>query len=187
MTPSSEKLACRAALVIGGARSGKSRHAQGLADRSGLAKLFLATAEGLDEEMRQRIARHRADRDEGWRTREEPLELVAALGQEAAPGRIVLVDCLTLWLANLMQAGRELEREIEALKAAVAGLEGPVILVTNEVGLGLAPMTPLGREFRDWQGRLNAEIAEAADVVVAMTAGLPLVVKPAPRPALAFR
>jgi adenosylcobinamide kinase/adenosylcobinamide-phosphate guanylyltransferase len=181
------EFACRKVLVIGGARSGKSRHAQALADGSGLAKLFLATAEGLDDEMRERISRHRADRDEAWRTREEPLELSLALREEAAPGKIVLVDCLTLWLSNLMHAGRKIDREIADLKAAVAALQGPAILVTNEVGLGLAPMTPLGRAFRDWQGRLNAEIADAADVVVAMTAGLPTIVKPAPRPGLVFR
>jgi adenosylcobinamide kinase/adenosylcobinamide-phosphate guanylyltransferase len=180
-------LACRVALVIGGARSGKSRYAQALADGSGLAKVFVATAEGLDDEMRARIARHRADRDDAWRTREEPLELSLALRQEAAPGRIVLVDCLTLWLSNLMHASRPLEGEIAELKAVVGALNGPAIFVTNEVGLGLAPMTALGREFRDLQGRLNAEIAAVADVVVAMTAGLPVVVKPAPRPALVFK
>ena len=186
MTAAPETLACRVALILGGARSGKSRHAQRLADGSGLAKVFLATAEGLDDEMRERIARHRADRDGGWRTREEPLELVAALKEEAAPGKIVLVDCLTLWLSNVMHTARPTEREIAELKAAVAGLRGPAILVSNEVGLGLAPTTPLGRAFRDWQGRLNAEIADVADVVVAMTAGLPVVVKPAPRPGLVF-
>jgi len=187
MTIPPERLDCRTVLVVGGARSGKSRHAQALADGSGLAKVFVATAEALDEEMRDRIARHRADRDAGWRTREEPLELSLALRQEVAPGKIVLVDCLTLWLSNLMQAARDLDREIAELKASIAAVNGPAIFVTNEVGLGLAPMTPLGREFRDWQGRLNAEIAAVADVVVAMTAGLPTVVKPAPRPRLAFR
>ena len=187
MTAAPETLACRVALILGGARSGKSRHAQRLADGSGLAKVFLATAEGLDDEMRERIARHRADRDEDWRTREEPLELAAALRREAAPGKIVLVDCLTLWLSNLMHAERDPEAEIRGLKAAITGLDGPAIFVTNEVGLGLAPMTPMGRAFRDWQGRLNAEVAEVVEVVVAMTAGLPAVVKPARRPGLVFR
>jgi len=186
MTPPPEPLSCRTALILGGARSGKSRHAQTLAETSGLTKVFIATAQGLDDEMRERIARHRADRGEGWRTREEPLDLIAALRAEAAADRIALVDCLTLWLSNLMHAGRSPEDEIAELKATLAALAGPAILVSNEVGLGIAPATPLGRQFRDWQGRLNAEVAAVADVVVAMTAGLPVIVKPAPRPALVF-
>ncbi len=186
MTAPPALLECRVALVLGGARSGKSRHGQALAERSGRERVFLATAQALDDEMRERIRRHREDRDESWRTREEPLDLVGALREEAAPARIVLVDCLTLWLSNLMHAGRSPEDEIAALTQALTKLRGPTILVSNEVGLGLAPMTPLGRDFRDWQGRLNSEVAGVADVVVAMNAGLPSLLKPAPMPELHF-
>ena len=175
---------CRSALILGGARSGKSRYAQTLAEQSSKARVFIATAEALDEEMAARIARHRADRDAYWLTREAPLDLVEALGEEARAGRVALVDCLTLWLCNLMHAGRSPEREIARLAEAVRGLAGPALMVSNEVGLGIAPTTPLGRDFRDWQGRLNAEIAAAADVVVVMMAGLPRLVKPAPPPRL---
>ena len=114
------------------------------------------------------------------------MELARALSEETAPGRVVVVDCLTLWLSNLMHAGRSAQAEIAALTAELARLAGPAILVTNEVGLGIAPMTPLGREFRDWQGRLNSEVAAVADAVVVMTAGLPRLVKPAPFPDLRF-
>ena len=137
-----------------------------------------------DPEMEDRVARHRKQRPAHWTTIENRFDL-KVLFQEKR-NSLILVDCLTLWLSNLMHAGRSLEREIADLKAAIVALDGPAILVSNEVGLGLAPMTPLGREFRDWQGRLNAEIAEVADVVVAMTAGLPGVVKPAPRLGLVF-
>jgi adenosylcobinamide kinase / adenosylcobinamide-phosphate guanylyltransferase len=182
LLPSS--LECRLTLVIGGARSGKSRFAQALAERSGNERVFIATAEALDDEMCDRIRRHREDRREAWRTREEPLDLARALGEEAAPGRVALVDCLTLWLSNLMHAGRSPQAEIDALTSELSRLAGPAILVSNEVGQGIAPMTALGREFRDWQGRLNSEVAAVAGVVVVMTAGLPQLVKPAPFPDL---
>jgi len=178
---------CRAVLVLGGARSGKSRYAQGLAEASAPERLFLATAEPGDDEMAARIARHRADRGEGWATREEPLELPAALRAEARPGRIVLIDCITLWLGNLMAARRDLAREIADLVGEIARLEGPVVFVSNEVGSGIVPATPLGREFRDWQGRANQEIAAACDAVVFMAAGLPMLLRPAPRPNLQLR
>jgi adenosylcobinamide kinase/adenosylcobinamide-phosphate guanylyltransferase len=185
MSPS-PVLDCRIVLVLGGARSGKSRYAQALAEASGREPLFVATAEALDDEMADRIRRHREDRGGAWRTREEPLELTRVLGEEAAPRRVALVDCLTLWLSNLMCAGRSPQREIELLVKTLGRLAGPAILVSNEVGLGIAPMTPLGREFRDWQGRLNSEVAAVADVVVAMTAGIPRLAKPAPSPNLRF-
>lgn len=186
MNETSPHLPCRLALVIGGARSGKSRWAQAEAERVGAERLFIATAEAFDEEMRDRIRRHREDRRDGWLTIEEPLDLRVVLGQEARPGRIVLVDCLTLWLSNLMHAGRAPADEIAHFVDALRQLGGPAILVSNEVGLGIAPATPLGREFRDWQGRLNSEVARVADVVVAMTAGLPRLVKPAAFPQLRF-
>lgn len=177
-------LLCRTALILGGARSGKSRYAQALAESFPGDLVFIATAQALDDEMTQRIARHRADRGARWSTREEPLELVARLGAESGPGRVVVVDCVTLWLSNLMHAGRDVEREIAALTAMLGELTGPALLVSNEVGLGLVPAHPLGREFRDVQGRANATLAAACDVVAAMTAGLPRLVKPAPAPNL---
>ena len=175
---------CRTALVLGGARSGKSRYAQALAESFVGEWVFVATAQALDEEMAERIARHRQDRDARWRTREEALDLVAVLRAEARPGRVVVVDCLTLWLSNLMHARRSAEAEVAGLAAAVVTLEAPAIFVSNEVGLGIAPAHALGREFRDVQGRANAALAGVCDVVVSMNAGLPVLVKPGPRPNL---
>jgi adenosylcobinamide kinase/adenosylcobinamide-phosphate guanylyltransferase len=183
-TPSESPLDFRAVLVLGGARSGKSRYAQSLAEDARAQRLYLATAEAGDAEMADRIARHRADRGAGWTTREEPLELRAAVRAEAREGRIMLVDCLTLWLSNLLFAERDLSREIADLADEIGRLEGPAIFVSNEVGLGIAPATPLGREFRDWQGRANQAVAEACGAVVFVAAGLPTLLKPSPRPNL---
>jgi adenosylcobinamide kinase/adenosylcobinamide-phosphate guanylyltransferase len=182
--PTSSPLECRAVLALGGARSGKSRWAQTLAEDARPLRLFLATAEAGDEEMADRIARHRADRGEGWTTLEEPLELAKTLRAEAREDRVVLVDCVTLWLSNLMFAKRALDREIHGLIETIGALAGPVIFVSNEVGSGIAPVTPLGREFRDWQGRANQEIAAACGAVVLVTAGIPALIAPAPRPNL---
>ena len=164
-------------LVLGGARSGKSRCGERLAEESGLEPVYLATGEPGDAEMAARIAAHRARRGESWRTIEEPLELESALAREAAPGRALLVDCLTLWLSNIMAAGAAAEERIARLAAAVARLPGLVIFVANEVGLGVVPETPLGRAFRDAQGRLNQAMTEVCGRVVLMVAGLPLVLK----------
>ena len=183
-SPDSPPIDCRAVLVLGGARSGKSRYAQALAEESRSRRLFLATAEAGDDEMADRIARHRSDRGDGWSTREEPLELTNALRAEATPDRIVLVDCLTFWLGNLMFAGRAVARETADLAREIGRLAGPVVFVSNEVGSGVVPATALGREFRDWQGRVNQEIAAACGAVVLVTAGLPILLKPAPRPIL---
>lgn len=165
-------------LVLGGARSGKSAYAERLAAATGLAKRYIATAEPFDAEMRARIARHRADRAEaGWITFEAPLDLPAMLSELADAGNVVLVDCLTVWLGNLMHLGRDAEGAQSALLEAIGTARGPVILVSNEVGLGIVPETPLGRAFRDTQGRLNQAVAARMDNVVFVAAGLPLALK----------
>jgi adenosylcobinamide kinase / adenosylcobinamide-phosphate guanylyltransferase len=165
-------------LVLGGARSGKSRYAEVQAAALGCSKLYLATAEAFDDEMRARIARHRADRaQDHWVNIEEPLELVARLSVEARPDRVVLVDCLTLWLNNLLHVERDEAQECAKLVACLPYLAGPVIFVSNEVGLGLVPSTPLGRRFRDAQGRLNQMMAASVPRAVFIAAGLPLILK----------
>ncbi len=177
----------RTLLVLGGARSGKSAYAQGLAEAYGPDRLYLATGAAGDEEMAARIARHQTDRGQGWATLEEPVEIAAALMAQARQGRVVVVDCLTLWLSNLMLAGRDLGPALSALADAVGRLAGPVILVSNEVGMGIVPDHKLGREFRDWQGRTNREIGAACDAVIFVAAGLPLQLKPATTPSVQLR
>ena len=164
-------------LVLGGARSGKSRHAEALITGAAETGTYIATAERGDAEMAARIAHHRAGRGTFWRTIEEPLAVPDAIVGHADPVRPILVDCLTLWLANLLCAGRVVAHEAEALRGALRDACGPVVLVANEVGLGLVPETPLGREFRDEAGRLNQSVAALADRVVFVAAGLPLVLK----------
>lgn len=164
-------------LVLGGARSGKSRHAEDLAEAAAAARVYIATAEPRDAEMAARIAEHRARRGDGWRTLEAPLDLCAALAEAAQPDRAVLVDCLTVWLANLMAAGRDPDAETDGLLASLSGAAGPLFLVANEVGLGIVPDNALGRAFRDHAGRLNQAVAAAADRVLLVAAGLPLVLK----------
>ena len=176
-------------LILGGARSGKSREAERRAADSGLAVTVIATAEALDAEMAARIRCHQDDRPAGWRTVEAPLALADTLRAEAAADRCLLVDCLTLWVANLLADADRLppgasadelplfRRERDALLAALPTLPGRVIFVANEVGLGLVPETPLGRLFRDEAGRLNQMVASACRRVVFVAAGLPLVLK----------
>jgi len=182
MSPPS--IPARSLLVLGGARSGKSAYAQRLAEAAAPQRIYLATGEAHDPEMAERIARHRTERGAGWTTREAPLALIEALGEEARPGRVALVDCLTLWLSNLMLAGRDAEAEAEKLVAGIRALAGPVIFVSNEVGLGIVPENALARKFRDVQGRANRRIASACDVVMLVSAGLPTLLKPAAAPAL---
>jgi len=167
----------RLTLVLGGARSGKSRYAEALIEAAARHACYLATAEARDDEMRQRIADHRARRGRHWTTIEEALALVPALGAAARPDRPVLVECLTLWLSNVMLAGIDAASEIDRLVAALPALKGPVALVANEVGLGIVPENGLARAFRDHAGRLNRAVAAVADRVVFVAAGLPLVLK----------
>jgi adenosylcobinamide kinase/adenosylcobinamide-phosphate guanylyltransferase len=137
---------------------------------------YIATAEALDTEMRERIEKHRARRGADWLERETPLELVTALSQTDGGGAR-LVDCLTLWLSNLLHAGRDWAKEADALADALARQESPVVLVTNEVGLGIVPDNPLARQFRDAAGSVNQMVARVADEVEFLVAGLPMRVK----------
>jgi adenosylcobinamide kinase / adenosylcobinamide-phosphate guanylyltransferase len=170
----------RSALVLGGARSGKSRLALQWAQDSAASRILIATAQAFDDEMRARISLHQEERDETWRTVEAPLALAQAVGLHAAPGQVVLVDCLTLWLSNILLAEHDMKREADALADAVREAKGPVILVSNEVGHGIVPATPLGRIFRDEQGRLNQLIAQACEAVAFVAAGCPVLLKPCP-------
>lgn len=172
-------------LVLGGARSGKSGYAQRLAEASGHDPVFIATAEARDAEMHERIARHRGERGPRWRTIEAPLELLAVLEATARPDTVVLVDCLTLWLSNVVLTEGDAEAAMRVLAAFVPRLGGPVIFVSNEVGMGVVPDTSLGRSFRDHQGRLNQAMASACDTVILVAAGLPMQLKPGqvPEPA----
>jgi adenosylcobinamide kinase / adenosylcobinamide-phosphate guanylyltransferase len=166
-------------LVLGGARSGKSGFAQKAAETEADAGrlVMIATGQAFDDEMAERIARHRADRDESWTTVEAPLELAAAIAALPAEA-IAVVDCLTLWLSNQMLADRDVEAACAELVAAVAACPARLWLVSNEVGLGIVPETPLGRRFRDEAGRLNQRLAATVDEVYFVAAGLPLKMKP---------
>lgn len=164
-------------LVLGGARSGKSRYAQARAEALDGDLVYIATAQALDDEMEDRIARHRADRGPRWSTLDVPLDLPATIAAQAALGRVLLIDCLTLWTSNLMFAERDIDAETEALATAVAEARGPLILVANEVGLGIVPDNALARRFRDAAGRINQAVAAAAAEVQFLAAGLPLRLK----------
>ncbi|MHB0772557.1 bifunctional adenosylcobinamide kinase/adenosylcobinamide-phosphate guanylyltransferase [Bradyrhizobium sp. 5.13L] len=163
-------------LITGGARSGKSKRAEARAKAFSSRPVYIATAEALDAEMKERIARHRARRGTDWIEREVPLDLVAALAATDGGGAR-LVDCLTLWLSNLMHAARDWEQEVNALVGALINLKSPVVLVTNEVGLGIVPDNALARSFRDAAGIMNQTIAAAADEVEFIVAGLPMKLK----------
>jgi adenosylcobinamide kinase / adenosylcobinamide-phosphate guanylyltransferase len=162
-------------LVLGGARSGKSRYAESLLTALPPPWVYVATAEPGDAEMTARINAHRARRGSSWKTIEAPHELAEAI--VLSQPMQVLVDCLTLWLSNIMLAEADIDAEVVRLERALEAAAAPVVLVANEVGSGIVPDHPLGRKFRDLQGMLNQRIAARADRVVLMVAGLPLAVK----------
>jgi adenosylcobinamide kinase/adenosylcobinamide-phosphate guanylyltransferase len=168
----------RLTLVLGGARSGKSRHAEHLVQTHAPPWLYIATAQAYDDEMRERIALHRARRPAGWTTQEAPLALAAAIRRHA--GQPMLVDCLTLWLTNTMLADGDVAAAVDDLVAAASEARGPLVLVSNEVGFGIVPDNALARRFRDRAGVLHQRLAAEAERVVLMVAGLPLTVKDSP-------
>lgn len=166
--------------VLGGARSGKSRMGEALVTSLPSPWTYIATAEAFDDEMRARIALHQAERQPGWRTVEAPLALAEAISHQNTTGQPILVDCLTLWLTNVLLADRDLEQASAGLLGALAAVSVPIVLVSNEVGLGIVPDNALARRFRDAQGRLNQQIAALAARVIFMAAGLPLILKGPP-------
>lgn len=163
-------------LIVGGARSGKSGLAERLVRAADRPRRYIATAEAWDDEMRDRIARHRLDRGENWITVEAPFDLPAALA-DAAADEVVLIDCATLWLTNHLLAEHDPDHETTHLLAALAACPAPVTVVSNEVGWGIVPENALARRFRDAQGRLNQRIAAEAGLVIGVMAGLPIVLK----------
>ena len=163
-------------LVLGGARSGKSAFAESLARNQGQG-VYVATAERIDNEMVRRIEAHRARRGEGWRTVEAPLELAEAIRRESTSRACLLVDCLTVWLGNLLHHGRDVDTAREALLESLRAARGPVVLVANEVGLGIVPDNAMARAFRDHAGRLNQSVAAVAERVYFVAAGIPLTLK----------
>ncbi len=163
-------------LVLGGARSGKSRHGEALVEAMPPPWRYIATAEPLDEEMRVRIEAHKARRGTEWQTVEAPLDLASAL-EECPDGTPALVDCLTLWLGNLMLNGRPVEEVFHGLLEALERRRGRTVLVSNEVGLGIVPDNRLARDFRDAAGALHREVAARAEHVHFMVAGIPMIVK----------
>ena len=164
-------------VVLGGAASGKSKYAESLIPRSAAEPaIYIATAQGFDTEMKEKISDHKASRGPHWKTREHPLDVPEAL-KETIHEKNVLLDCATLWLSNLLLAGADLEARSKDLLSACRTFGGHLVVVSNETGMGIVPETKLGRQFRNAQGRLNQDLAEAADKVVLVTAGLPMVLK----------
>ncbi|MET0248395.1 MAG: bifunctional adenosylcobinamide kinase/adenosylcobinamide-phosphate guanylyltransferase [Sphingobium sp.] len=162
--------------VLGGARSGKSRYAQMRAEQTGLDRIFIATAQAYDGEMEDRIAHHRDERGDGWHTVEVPLDLTAAI-RDQEDGAVLLIDCLTLWTSNLLLAGHDALDAVPDLIEAIGEAAGPIILVSNEVGLGIVPDNALARRFRDMAGIVNQRVAAAVGEVQFLVSGLPLRVK----------
>jgi adenosylcobinamide kinase/adenosylcobinamide-phosphate guanylyltransferase len=167
-------------LIVGGCKSGKSRHALELAEGYGVRKIFMATCIPMDDEMKERVARHKAERDGRWLTLDVPTDLPEAIAEHGVRGYVIVVDCLTLWMANLLMQPANSEPPAVRVAALVTALEQadcPVVLVSNEVGAGIVPENPLARQFRDEAGIANQTVAAAADRVVWMVAGIATVVK----------
>lgn len=175
--PQDERRGGLLTFILGGARSGKSRRAQQLAEGVAGTHVFIATAQAFDAEMADRIDRHRRDRDQRWQTVEAPVDLAGALRIHAGPGRVVLIDCLTLWLSNILLAGADVEGAIDSLADTLIQVQGDLFVVSNEVGLGIVPDNALARQFRDHAGRLHQRVAAAADHVEWMAAGLSIRMK----------
>jgi adenosyl cobinamide kinase/adenosyl cobinamide phosphate guanylyltransferase len=171
----------RVVLVLGGARSGKSRYARILGEAFDGRRLFVATAQALDDEMTQRVENHKRERGDLWETLEEPTEIISAIIDGQKRHDVILIDCLTLWLSNLLMAHgddhEKIESDVQELVGCLEHTRTPVILVSNEVGLSIVPDNRLGRVFRDLAGRLNQRIARVADRVVFMVAGIPTDIK----------
>ncbi len=167
----------RSLLVLGGARSGKSRHAQAMAEALEGDLVFIATAQAFDDEMTAKIARHRADRGARWRTVEAPLDLAGTILAEGKVGAVLLVDCLTLWASNLLLSEEDAQPRIAALLSAISASPARIILVSNEVGLGIVPDNALARRFRDLAGEVNQRVAAAVETVDLAVAGLTLRLK----------
>ncbi len=167
-------------LILGGARSGKSRYAEQLALQSQKSVVYIATAQAQDAEMQTRIQHHQASRSAEWLTLEEPLSLATTLAAQAQPERILLVDCLTLWLTNLLcleDSEQRLTNELNTLYAVLPQLSGELILVSNETGLGVVPLGELTRRYVDEAGRMHQRLAAQMQQVIFMIAGLPQVLK----------
>ncbi len=174
--------------IIGGARSGKSRFALDLANKSVLSeggqKVYIATAQALDNEMKERIEKHKKERSvvdsthrAEWITIEEPLDIAALINNIHAKYDVILIDCLTLWLSNLMLADKDIETEIETFCSSLSTVRCPLFTVSNEVGMGIVPDNELSRRFRDMAGHLNQKVAGIANEVYSVTAGIPLKIK----------
>jgi adenosylcobinamide kinase/adenosylcobinamide-phosphate guanylyltransferase len=177
----------RVALILGGARSGKSRYGLGLAARCPAPRLFVATCEPRDAEMEARIEAHRQERGSDWATQEVPRELAAALSDARTHYGVIVVDCLTMWVSNILLEESAtpggIQAACEGLLEALAQTAAPTILISNEVGWGIVPDNPLARKFRDQAGWLHQRLAQAADLVVLVVAGVPVLIKRPPSPA----
>jgi adenosylcobinamide kinase/adenosylcobinamide-phosphate guanylyltransferase len=172
----------RIVLVLGGARSGKSAYAENLAVRHKGPKFYIATAEAFDEEMHDRIKHHRSNRaEDGWETIEAPFDLANAIRDHASKKSFILLDCITVWIGNLLHKQSAVYPQVDELCSALAAAQGTIIIVSNETGLGIVPDNPMARAFRDEAGRANQAIAKIAGEVVFVVAGLPLTLKTAKR------
>jgi adenosylcobinamide kinase / adenosylcobinamide-phosphate guanylyltransferase len=164
--------------VIGGCRSGKSRHALELSEKvSEIHRVFMATCVPYDEEMKDRVRRHQQDRDSSWTTVDAPVELADAILKYSQSANVILVDCLTLWLSNLLMESENMESRVEQFTGAINHAQCPVIVVSNEVGTGIVPTNTLARQYRDAVGFANQKVAACVDKVIWMVAGIPVIIK----------